>query len=181
MDKNERDKLLNFININCLKIGEFELASGGVSSFFFDMKKATLDPGASKLITNAMLELVYGENVQYVGGLETGAIPIVSELCVRSSRERPIFGFFVRKAKDGRNPEIEGNIERGERVILVDDVTTRGNSVITAVKAVRNFGCKIEKVITIVDRLAGAEHNLRRENIELIPVFTKNDFKIGNF
>jgi len=177
MNGEEREELLNIINRKCLKFGEFELASGGSSSFFFDMKKATLDPEGSKLITKAMLGLIYKENVRYVGGLESGAIPIVSELCIQSSQERPIFGFFVRKAEDGRNPEIEGNIKRGEKVILVDDVTTKGGSVLTAVKAVRNFGCEVEKVITIIDRLEGAEQNLKGDNIELIPIFTKNDFE----
>jgi len=176
LKEEERKELLEIIDSRCLKFGKFDLASGGSSNFFFDMKKATLDPKASKLITKAILELLSRENVRYVGGLETGAIPIVSELCVQSSPERPIFGFFVRQEENNRNPKIEGNLERGEKVIIVDDVTTNGGSALNAVKAVRDFGCEVEKVITIVDRLSKAKENLKENNIELISIFTKDDF-----
>ncbi|HDI72637.1 MAG: orotate phosphoribosyltransferase [Candidatus Altiarchaeales archaeon] len=176
LKEEERKELLEIIDSRCLKFGKFDLASGGSSNFFFDMKKATLDPKASKLITKAILELLSRENVRYVGGLETGAIPIVSELCVQSSPERPIFGFFVRQKENNRNPKIEGNLERGEKVIIVDDVTTNGGSALNAVKAVRDFGCEVEKVITIVDRLSKAKENLKENNIELISIFTKDDF-----
>ncbi len=177
LTEEERRELQEIIDNKSLKLGRFELASGSISSFFFDMKKTTLDPRGSKLITKAILGLVRRENVSYVGGPATGAIPIVSGLCLQSSPERPIFAFFVRRDESGRNPRIEGNVKAGERVIIVDDVTTEGNSIMSAIKAVREINCRVEKAITIVDRLANAEENLREMGVELIPIFTKDDFE----
>ncbi|MBN2251511.1 MAG: orotate phosphoribosyltransferase [Candidatus Altiarchaeota archaeon] len=176
LTKKEKEELIDLIKEKCIRKGSFKLASGGTSSFFFDMKKATLEPTASKLISKAMLALISEEDVKYVGGLESGAIPIVSQLCVESSPEKPLQGFFVRKTGDERNPQIEGNLADGAKVILVEDVTTKGSSALAAAKAVKNKGCRADKVITIVDRLEGAKENLKKENIELIALFDQKDF-----
>jgi len=176
MSSTEKKELVTEINEKCIQTGIFKLASGGTSTFFFDMKKATLDPKASKIITKIMLRVISREDVRYIGGMESGAIPIVSELCLESDDKNPLYAFFVRKSNDGRNPPIEGNFKEGVKVLLVDDVTTKGGSVLNAVKAVRARGCTVEKVVTIVDRLEGARENLKKEGIELIALTDQNDF-----
>jgi len=176
---NERLKWL--IKEKALTFGNVTLASGGVSDFFFDMKMVSMDPEGSNLIADALLEILKKENVDYVGGLESGAIPIVSTLCAKSWIEgTPIPGFFVRKKPKERGTMklIEGNLKENSKVILVDDVTTKGGSVLQAVEKVRELNCKIDKVITVVDRLAGAKENLQKNNIELIALFTTKDFGV---
>ena len=159
----------------------FVLASGDTSNFFFDMKIVSMDPEGSELIANEILKIIRHEDVDYIGGLESGSIPIASVVANRSYRAgRPVPAFFVRKSSKGRgtNKVIEGNLSANSRVIVVEDVTTKGESVLVAVRALRELGCEVDKVITIVDRLAGAGELMAGENIELISIFTKDDFII---
>jgi len=176
MSASEKKELVKEIKDKCVQTGSFKLASGGTSTFFFDMKKATLDPKASKIITRIMLRVIAKENVRYIGGMESGAIPIVSELCLESDDKSPLYAFFVKKSNDGRNPPIEGNFKEGVKVLLVEDVTTKGGSILNAVKAVRARGCTVEKVVTIVDRLDNARENLKKEGIELIALTDQTDY-----
>lgn len=175
----DKVRLKELIKERALTFGEITLASGGMSTFFFDMKMVSMNPEGSNLISDILLEILKSEDVDYIGGLESGAIPIVSSLCTKSwINERPISGFFVRKKPKERGTKkwIEGNLEENSRVILLDDVTTKGGSVLKAVERVREKNCKVDKVITIVDRLAGAKENLKSQDIELIALFTKDDF-----
>jgi orotate phosphoribosyltransferase len=96
---------------------------------------------------------------------------------MRSWADRPIDGFVVRKEKKGHGTDrkIDGNFRPNSKVVLFEDVTTRGGSVMEAVHAVRARGATVTKIITIVDRLEGATENLQKEGIELVPVFTIRD------
>jgi len=117
------------------------------------------------------------KDVEAIGGLELGAVPIVAAVCARSWRERPVSGFVVRKEKKGHGTDqkIDGNFKPNSTVVLVEDVTTKGGSVMQAVRAVRAQGAAIKKIITIVDRQEGATDNLRKEGLALVPIFTKAD------
>lgn len=177
----DSERLKKLIKEKALIFGRKTLASGGISDFFFDMKMISMDPEGSNLISDVILEILKSEDVAYIGGLESGAIPIVSSLCTKSwTNKRPISGFFVRKEKKERGTKkfIEGNLDENSKVILVDDVTTQGGSVLKAVERVREYNCTVDKVITVVDRLAGAKENLKKHDIELIALFTKDDFGV---
>jgi orotate phosphoribosyltransferase len=75
----------------------------------------------------------------------------------------------------GTDKKIDGNFKPNTTVILIEDVTTKGGSVMQAVEAVRARGCKVKRILTVVDRLEGAEANLRKEGLELEAVFTSKD------
>jgi orotate phosphoribosyltransferase len=100
-------------------------------------------------------------------------------------RGRPVAGFFVRKAakEHGTRKIVEGLPEgfpiAGKRALLVDDVTTSGGSVLRAVEAARDAGAEVQTVVTVVDRLEGAEANLARHDLRLIPLTTARDYDIG--
>jgi orotate phosphoribosyltransferase len=184
MPPKENAKLQSLIKEKALLTednGHFELASGDKSNYFFDMKLVSMDPEGSDLIADAILEILKKEDVDYIGGLESGAIPIAAIVANRSfHNKKPIPAFFVRKTPKERGTKkmIEGNLTENSKVVLVDDVTTKGESVMIAVKKVRELNCHVDKVITIVDRLAGAKENLAKENIKLVAIFTKNDFNL---
>ena len=114
----------------------------------------------------------------FVGGLAVGAVPIVSALVFHSASRVPIRGFYVREEikNHGTQKLIEGLVERGAEVVILDDVTTKGTSAMKAVDAVRQINCRVMKVITVVDRLEGASETFRREGIDFKPVFTTKDF-----
>jgi orotate phosphoribosyltransferase len=161
-----------------LRDGEFLLTSGRPSNFFFDLKRTMLDPEGASLLADLLFDRIRGEQVDCVGGMETGAIPIVATLCMRSWPEKPIKGFFIRKEAKGHGTDqrVDGLLESGSRVILVEDVTTTGGSALRAVDQVRGTQCTVIKVISVVDRLEGAEDNFRRSGIRFEALFDRRDF-----
>ncbi len=174
-----RERLRRIITDKALsRGGSYQLASGSTSGFYFDIKPVAFDPEGSRLIADAILDVLEGEHVDYVGGLELGAIPIAASVVERSFERTPVAGFFVRKSPKERGTKklIEGNLEPGSNVALVEDVTTTGGSVLRAVEAVRELGCTVTKVVTVVDRLEGARENLSKHGLELVALFTRDDF-----
>ena len=174
----DKQRLLAIVKAKSLLRGKFTLVSGAVSDYYLDMKPTTFDPEGAALVADMVFGLVKDDPaVVGVGGLELGAVPIIAAICARSWPERPINGFVVRKERKdhGTSKRIEGNFRANATVILIDDVTTKGGSVMQAVHAVREQGATVKTVITLVDRLEGAAENLRREGIELVPIFTTRD------
>lgn len=161
--------------------GDFKLASGASSNFFFDMKVTLLDPKGATLAADLILDMIKNDRVKAIGGMELGACPIASAVCVRSQeRGMPINAFYVRKTpkKRGTQKMIEGEpLKPGDRVVVVDDVTTSGGSVMDAIKEVRALGCEIVSVLTIVDREQGAEANLQAQGLKLKKLFGRRDFE----
>lgn len=182
IETENKERLKSLIANKALLVEEdsnFQLASGDKSNYFFDMKLVSMDPEGSELIAKEVFKLIQNYNIDFIGGLESGAIPIASIVANYSYRcQKPIPAFFVRKTpkKRGTNKLIEGNLSKNSRVVLVDDVMTKGESVLIAVEKVRELGCYVDKVITIVDRMAGAKENLIKHGIELIALFKKTDF-----
>ena len=175
----KRERLLAIIRSqSLLQDRNFVLVSGRSSNFFFDMKKTMFDPEGASLLADLLFDVIKTEDVNYIGGLETGAIPIVAGLCARSWPEKPIKGFFVRKEVKGHGTDqrIDGLLEKGSKVILFEDVTTTGSSAMHAVREAGRFDCTVLKVISVVDRLEGAAENFRAAGIKFEALFTWRDF-----
>ena len=175
-----QQRLRNIIRARSLLTGgAFTLASGRESSVFFDMKRTMFDPEGANLIAEAVLDRIGETPVEAVGGLVMGAVPIISVVCAKSfERSRPLQGFFVRKeTKDhGTAKLIDGNLSRGARVAILEDVTTTGGSALRAVDAVSAFGASVVLVITIVDRLQGAAAAFCAHDLPFLSIFTRDDF-----
>jgi orotate phosphoribosyltransferase len=160
--------------------GPFKLASGGTSDYYLDMKPTMFSPEGLSLIADIVYGMVREDrSVDAVGGLELGAVPIASAVSMRSFVERPLDAFVVRKEKKdhGTAKKIDGNFRDNSNVVLFEDVTTRGGSVMEAVHAVRARGATVTKIITLVDRLEGAAENLQKEGIALEAVFTIRELR----
>jgi orotate phosphoribosyltransferase len=161
---------------------EFTLASGAKSKFYFDMKPTAFDPEGATLIAELILDELANRPVDFIGGLEMGAVPVIAAVAMKSFGGLNLPGLFVRKEAKGHGTRrlVEGieagaSVE-GKNVVLVEDVTTSGGSVMKAVEAVREAGGSVDTVITIVDRQEGATTNLRNEGIELVALLTADDF-----
>ena len=156
----------------------FTLASGKTSPFFFDIRMVALDAEGATLIAQSILERLGDADVDAIGGIELGAVPIVAAVAALSWPTRPLSGLIVRKtAKErGTRKEIEGDVRKGAKVVMVEDVTTTGGSVIQAARAVRAHGCTVARVITVVDRLEGAAKNLAAEGLALESLYTREGF-----
>lgn len=174
----QKARLLEIIKAKSLLLGRFKLVSGAVSNYYLDMKPTMFDPEGAHLVAELVFDLIKDErDLDAIGGLELGAVPMIVAVCARSWRGRPVYGFVVRKEiKDhGTERKIDGNFKPEMNVILFDDVTTKGGSVMRAVRAVRGRGARVAKIITLVDRLEGASENLGKEGIELVALYTTRD------
>lgn len=154
------------------------LASGRTSDIYFDMKMPMFDPETINLIADELIDVLVAEDAESIGGLEMGAVPIISAVVCKSFPARPIKGFFVRKTvkEHGTQKKVEGNFDKRAKIVLLDDVTTSGGSVLDAVDAVRKEGGTVTTVLTVVDREEGAEENLQQHGIRLRALFSKAHF-----
>ncbi len=165
-------QLLSLLARLSFRLGTFTLASGATSDYYIDCRTTTLHAEGGRLTGHAILELLEAHSIQAdaVGGLTMGADPIVSNVATASAQQaldraaltnQPapanrglIHGFLVRKAEKthGTGRRIEGFLEPGARVVIVDDVCTTGGSTITAIEAAREAGMVIAAVVCIVER-----------------------------
>jgi orotate phosphoribosyltransferase len=176
-----RKLLLNMIKEKSLKIAEkpiFKLSSGKLSPYYIDLKPITLDPQGGFLVGILMHELIKPFKPSAVGGLTLGADPIAYAVSmIAYLKGEYIKPFIVRKQPKGHGMKrlIEGNIEEGMPVIVVEDVVTTAQSSLKAVKACREAGLKVLAVCCIVDREEGGKENLKKEGLELYSIFTLKD------
>ncbi|TVR98025.1 MAG: orotate phosphoribosyltransferase [Rhodospirillales bacterium] len=174
-----RERLRTILKEQALITGRsMKLSSGGATSYYFNVKRPLFDPEAANLIAEAMLERLEADPPDLVGGMALGAVPIVAAVCVRSHPAMPLRGFFVRKEARTHGTEslIEGYFHAGARVVLLEDVTTTGGSTLDAAKAVRAAGGEVAYAMVVIDRLQGARENLAAEGVDLIALFTRDDF-----
>jgi orotate phosphoribosyltransferase len=149
---------------------DIQLASGKFSNFYIDCKPTTLDPEGKYLIANLIFDKISDIGINAIGGLSTGADPISDAVSLFSFFEKkPIKAFYVRKEiKDhGTKKKIEGDVQKGSRVVIVDDVITTGSSTIQAIESARQEGLEVVKVIVLVDREEGG----RAEILKLVSDF----------
>jgi orotate phosphoribosyltransferase len=180
MSQSSRARLLELFKARAVSFGQFTLASGKQSSYYINSKKAIFNSEAVWLLGDLLWDLTRDLNLQAIGGLEVGAIPMATAAVQRYHQEgRALEGFFVRKQTKthGSQERIEGVVRPGFRVAMVDDVFTQGNSVLQAITEVERIGAEVAAVICIVDRLEGARERLGAKYLYL-PIFTIRDFGI---
>ncbi|MBA7619293.1 Orotate phosphoribosyltransferase [subsurface metagenome] len=149
--------------------GEFTLTSGKKSNYYIDGKKITLSPEGAYLVGKAIFDELIKTGVDAIGGVATGAYPIVTAVALVSHLEgKPIPAFIVREVtkEHGTMRKIEGHLKQGSRVAIVDDVLTTGGSVSRAIEAVEAAKCKVVKVIVLVDRHEGGSDRLKKEGYD---------------
>ncbi len=164
-----RARLAEIIRKRSFGRGEITLASGRKSDFYFNLKPTMLDPEGAALLAELTYEALKDDNLDYVGGLEMGAVPLAGAIAQLSwIKGHPIAAFFVRKKpkEHGARLAVEGLAKgetlQGKRIVIVEDVTTTGGSALKAVEAVRDAGGEIVLVLTMVDREEGATGRLCR-------------------
>jgi len=160
--------------------GRFKLASGKESDFYLDLKPTMFNPEGASLLAQLVLDRIQDLPVDYIGGLELGAVPVVTTVAMLSAgTPRPIPGFFVRKAaKDhGTKRLVEAvNDLTGKNVVILEDVTTTGGSAMQAIAAARAAGANVILVLSIVDRGEGAAEFFQQQGIAFQWLFHMQDF-----
>jgi orotate phosphoribosyltransferase len=175
-------QLLQLLTERSFKRGTFKLASGGTSEYYIDGRTSAVFSDAAYLIGEVLYERTRDLDIDAIGGLQVGAVPLTTASVISYRLHgRKMEGFWVRDntKEHGTQKRIEGNLRPGSRVVVVDDVFTKGSSALKAVQAVREIGCEVVLVLALVDRLQGARALFREHGIEHYrPVFTIRDFGI---
>jgi orotate phosphoribosyltransferase len=178
-----RTKLYKIIKEKSFFRARIRLASGKESDFYFDMKPTMFCPEGALALAEMIVERIASLDVDFVGGLAVGAIPLVSVVAMASEKQgRPIPGFFVRKeVKDhGTKKTIDGLARneslQGKRVVILEDVTTTGGSALIAANEARKAGADVVLVLAIVDREEGAADSYKEAGLPFEALFRASEF-----
>ncbi|WP_408932451.1 orotate phosphoribosyltransferase [Corynebacterium sp. YSMAA1_1_D6] len=166
LDEQKKQRLAELVKELAVVRGKVTLSSGKEADYYVDLRRATLQHEASRLIGSLLRELTADWDYAAAGGLTMGADPV--GLAIMHADGRDIDAFVVRKEakKHGMQRQIEGFNVEGQKVLVVEDTTTTGNSPLTAVAALRKAGAEVVGVATVVDRNTGAGDVIAAEGLE---------------
>jgi len=172
VSKPDADMILEIAkHTGALKFGEFELSSGGRSTYYFDGRLVTLNPKGAYYVAKAFLPLLRDVKADAVAGPTVGADPIVASVVLMSYIDgQPISGLIVRSEAKGHGAKrlIEGPMIEGARVVVVDDSCSTGTSLFHAITAVEAAGCRVTRVMCILDRHMGGSDEIKRRGYDFV-------------
>jgi orotate phosphoribosyltransferase len=171
-----RDALLQQIRDKAVVHGRVILSSGREADYYVDLRRITLDGAAAPMVGQVMLDLTADLDYDAVGGLTLGADPVATAMLhAAAARGRHLDAFVVRKEgkAHGLQRRIEGPDVTGRRVLAVEDTSTTGGSVLTAVQALREAGAEVVGVAVIVER--GAAEKVRAEGLTYLAAYELAD------
>ena len=147
-----------FREVGALRFGDFILSSGKKSSVYVDVKYACTFPDILEKMANQMAEKLRNVEFDRIACVELGGVPLAVALSLKTGKPYVIFR-KVRKDY-GVESDVVGEVKAGERVVVVEDVTTTGSSAASVVERVEKRGANVVAVLTVVDRREGAEERL---------------------
>jgi orotate phosphoribosyltransferase len=175
-----RDALRQQILDKAVVHGKVILSSGREADYYVDLRRVTLDAEAAPLVGQVMLDLCAGLEFDAVGGLTLGADPVAAAMLhAAAARGRRLDAFVVRKAgkAHGLQRRIEGPDVAGRRVLAVEDTSTTGGSVLTAVEALREEGAEVVGVAVIVER--GAAPAIEEAGLPYLAAYSLADLGLA--
>ena len=177
-----REELHALVKERALQFGDFLLASGQRSTYYFDGKQVSLHGRGLYLLARLMLDLMSDWEADAVGGMSIGADPIAGAMCALAAEHgRALDGVIVRKEPKprGTRRQVEGPIADGARVVIVEDAVTTGGSSLKAIEALRReVKAEVVGLVALVDRMEGGKENLGCDGCEMRSIFTVRDFGI---
>lgn len=161
------------MEVKAVEFGDFTLASGRKSDVYVNMKRALTYPDILVLCAKAMAHAA--PESDKVAGVALGAVP----LAVAISLEADIPYLMIRKKAKGHGMRnlIEGAISEGDRVFMVEDVTTTAGSAVPGVEALREVGAEMDTLVVVVDRCEGATATMDDVGVNLIPILTLDELR----
>jgi orotate phosphoribosyltransferase len=158
----------------CMLKGRFKLRSGLVSDTYFDKYLFESQPELLRAIADAMAELL-PEGIQKIAGLELGGVPLATALSLKTGL--PLL-LVRKKAKEyGTQKQIEGVMDKGDRIAVIEDVITTGGQVVESCKNIGAAGGRVAAVICVVDREQGGAEKLAKAGLALRPLIRWSDVK----
>jgi orotate phosphoribosyltransferase len=178
----DRQALIALVREKALKFGDFTLTSGKKASYYLDGKQVTLSPDGARLVAEGILDMLPADAMPAaVGGMSIGADPITAAVVTMSAvRGTPLAGFMVRRESKGHGTHqyIEGPVQPGDEVVIVEDVVTTGGSSLAAIERAEAFGLKVGRVIAIIDRMEGGAEAFAARGYKFSSLLTIRDFGI---
>jgi len=156
----------------------FKLVSGKMSHFYVNCKPTTMSPRGMFLVGHLVFDAIKDLKPDGIGGLTFGADPVaVATAFVSGLKGKPINAFSIRKAKKdhGIVKWIEGDMNPGQRVVIIDDVVTTGGSTIKAIERSSSEGLDVVKAVILVDRQEGGLENIRQHVKDVTAIITRDD------
>lgn len=169
MQKNELIQLLK--DCGAIQFGHFVLTSGAISDYYIDIKKASTDPKTLKVIAESMSK--YTKDYDILAGMELGAVPLVVALSLETNLPYVI----IRKEKRGHGTakQIEGCDVKNKKVLVIEDVTTSGGSVVKTIQILRENNAEIDKVLVVVDRESGAREKIQKLDVNFVSLISVSE------
>ena len=160
---------------DAVQFGEFELSHGGTSEYYVDKYLFETDPRCLRLIAAAFADRI-GDDAK-LGGVALGGVPLAAATAIAADVPYVI---ARKKAKEyGTANRIEGRLEAGEGVVLVEDIATTGQSAVDAVEALRDAGASVERALIVVDREEGGAELLADHGVEMEALVTASELIAG--
>jgi len=170
------DQLARRIADAALLRGEFTLRSGRKSNYYLDKYRFETQPDILIELGKLLASRVTDQTTR-IAGAELGAVPLAAAAGMASGK--PIV-FIRNQRKDyGTAKQLEGVLNEGDVVMVVEDVLTTGGQVLEAVKTLHDAGAKVERIVAVIDRLEGARENIEKAGIAFDSLFTSRDLGIG--
>lgn len=162
--------------VGALLYGDFTLASGKKSDYYFDSKQLTLDPRGALFVAKCLVNKLDALGIRYVGGTAYSGIPLASQVALYSEIRdgNPIMAFYHRKEAKGHgtNSLLDGKCPRkGTAVVILEDVVTTGDSLLRAIQLAEADGCQVTHAITLVDRDEGGREVIEAAGYEFWSLF----------
>lgn len=152
-------------DVGAVKKGKFKLSNGSLTDYYIDKYVFETHPEVLHALADEISNRLSEKTIDVVAGPELGAVPLVTAVSLRTN----IPSAYIRKGKKhyGTQARIEGRIEKGMRVAIVEDVTTTGGTILETAELVKEVGGIVEQMIVIVDRNAEAVENVREAGYDL--------------
>ena len=156
---------------DAVQFGEFELSHGGTSEYYVDKYLFETDPGCLELIAEAFAERL--DDDDKLGGVALGGVPLAAATSVAADVPYVI---ARKQRKDyGTANLVEGRLEEGEEVVVLEDIVTTGTSLVDAIEALRDAGATVERALVVVDRQEGGRENVEDVDVEMEALVTAEE------
>ncbi len=160
--------------LEVFKKGDFTLSSGKKSNYYLDGRIISLDPLGSEMIGEIFLSKL-NFSFDKIGGPATAAIPLITSisLLARIHQNKDIPGFYIRSSakEHGLTNKVEGNIKKGDDVVIVDDTVTSGGSIINTILEIQKIGANIKHSLSVFDRNEGGAERINQLGIKHYSIF----------
>ncbi|NUB93047.1 orotate phosphoribosyltransferase [Haloterrigena sp. SYSU A121-1] len=154
-----------------VKFGEFELSHGGTSEYYVDKYLFETDPDCLEAVAEAFADRLAADDK--LGGVALGGVPLAAATSVAAGV--PYVIARKQRKEYGTGNLIEGRLEDGEEVVVVEDIVTTGTSLVEAVEALREAGATVERALVVVDREEGGRETVEEAGVEMEALVTASD------